>query len=246
MEIKMNYYEMKIKVKLTKDIKIDETSYKIGVFINNSMLNNPLLKKLHEEKFYKYVFDSFYPIEKDKIYIKGKNYFFRVRSINLQLLNKMAMSIYNHEYSDIKAIDVDLNMVEVENVKELYTLKPIIITEDNGGPWIDKKSSIDSLIKKLNGNLEKKLNQMEGSEKYRDTGCFIENIEITNRVPIKYKYKSVTLLGNKVKIKVKEDENSQMKAFIAIALGLGEKGSSLGAGFCGYKQVNYKNLSYNK
>ena len=231
----MNYYELKVKVKLKNNIKIEEAAYKIGVFINHSMLNNPLLKKLHEEKFYKYVYDTFYPIERDKLYKKDKTYSFRLRSINLQLINKMAMAIYNHEYADIKAIDADLNMVEVKEIKELYTLKPVITTEDNGGPWINGKSSIETLINKLNGNLEKKLNQCSGTEEYRDTGMFIENIEITNRVPIKYKYKSVTLLGNKFRIQVKQDEKSQEKALIALALGLGEKGSSLGAGFCGYK-----------
>ena len=60
----MNYYELKVKIKLKNDIKIEEAAYKIGVFINHSMLNNPLLKKLHEEKFYKYVYDTFYPIER--------------------------------------------------------------------------------------------------------------------------------------------------------------------------------------
>lgn len=231
----MNYYELKVKVKLKNNIKIEEAAYKIGIFINHSMLNNPLLKKLHEEKFYKYVYDTFYPIERDKLYKKDKTYSFRLRSINLQLINKMAMAIYNHEYADIKAIDADLNMVEVKEIKELYTLKPVITTEDNGGPWINGKSSIETLMNKLNGNLEKKLNQCSGTEEYRDTGMFIENIEITNRVPIKYKYKSVTLLGNKFRIQVKQDEKSQEKALIALALGLGEKGSSLGAGFCGYK-----------
>lgn len=231
----MNYYELKVKVKLKNNIKIEEAAYKIGIFINNSMLNNPLLKKLHEEKFYKYVYDTFYPIERDKLYKKDKTYSFRLRSINLQLLNKMAMAIYNHEYADIQAIDADLNMVEVKQIKELYTLKPVITTEDNGGPWINGKGSLETLKNKLNGNLEKKLNQCAGTEEYKDTGMFIENIEITNRVPIKYKYKSVTLLGNKFRIEVKQDEKSQEKALIALALGLGEKGSSLGAGFCGYK-----------
>ena len=231
----MNYYELKIKVKLKKQIKMEEASYKIGVFINHSMLNTPLLKKLHKEKFYKYVFDTFYPIERDKLYKKDKIYSFRLRSINLQLLNKMAMAIYNHEYGDIKAIDADLNMIEVNQIKELYTLKPVVVTEDNGGPWINGKNSIETLTRKLNENLEKKLNQSAGTDEYRDTGIFIDNIEITNRVPIKYKYKSVNLLGNKLRIEVKQDEISQHKALIALALGLGEKGSSLGAGFCGYK-----------
>lgn len=229
----MNYFELKIKVKLKKDIEVGEVGYKIGVFINNSMLNNPVLRKFHEEKVYKYVYDTFYPIESDKLYKKGKTYSFRLRSMNLQILSKMAMVIYNHEYADIKALDVDINMVKVKPIKELYTLKPVIITEDNGKPWINGKNSIESLMNRLNNNLEKKLNQCYGTEEYRDSGMFIENIEITNKVPIRYKYKSISLLGNKFKIIVKQDEVSQKKAFIALALGLGEKGSSLGAGFCG-------------
>lgn len=231
----MNYYELKAKTILKKNINIDEASYKIGVFINHSMLNNSILKEIHEQRFYKYVYDSFYPIERDKLYKEGKTYYIRIRSVNLQLLNKMAMALYNHEYGDIKAVDADLNVIQVDSIKELYTLKPIIVTDENGGPWIYGKNSLESLIQRLNGNLEKKLNQEDGSEKYRNTENFIKNIEITNRVPIKYKYKSVNLLGNKVKIEVNEDETSQKKALIAVALGLGEKGSSLGAGFCGYR-----------
>jgi len=52
----MNYYELKIKIMLDEDIHFNDTPYKIGVFINNSMINNSLLKKFHEEKIYKYVY----------------------------------------------------------------------------------------------------------------------------------------------------------------------------------------------
>ena len=54
----MNYFELKIKVKLKKDIEVGEVAYKIGVFINNSMLNNPVLRKFHEEKVIKRITGS--------------------------------------------------------------------------------------------------------------------------------------------------------------------------------------------
>lgn len=230
----MNFYELIIKVKLSKNMNFIEVPYNIGVFINNSMLKTALLKKIHEEKFYKYVYDTFYPIEKDKIYKKDKVYSFRLRSMNIQLLNKMAIAIYNHNYNDIKAIDVDLKVQEADKINEIYTLKPVIVTIDSK-PWLKEKYSIDLLMKRLNDNLEKKLKQI--GEEYGDNelGMFINEIEILNRFPMKYRYKSITLLGNKVQIKVNQDEFSQKKALIAIALGLGEKGSSLGAGFCDYK-----------
>lgn len=230
----MNFYELKIKVKLSQDMNFIEVPYNIGVFINNSMLKSALLKKFHEEKFYKYVYDTFYPIEKERVYKKDKVYSFRLRSMNIQLLNKMAMAIYNHDYNNIKAIDVDLKVHEVDKINEIYTLKPAIVTIDSK-PWLKENCSIDLLMERLNNNLEKKLNQIGEECGVRDTGMFISEMEILNRFPMKYSYKSINLLGNKVKIKVNQDEFSQKKALIAIALGLGEKGSSLGAGFCDYK-----------
>lgn len=230
----MNFYELKIVVKLSIDMNFIEVPYNIGVFINNSMLKTALLRKIHEEKFYKYVYDTFYPIEKDKVYKKDKIYSFRLRSMNIQLLNKMAIAIYNHNYNNIKAIDVDLKMQEVDKINEIYTLKPVIVTIDSK-PWIKEKHSVDLLMKRLNDNLEKKLNQIGEEYGAKELGMFINEIEILNRFPMKYSYKSINLLGNKVQIKVNQDELSQKKALIAIALGLGEKGSSLGAGFCDYK-----------
>lgn len=229
----MNFYELKIKIKLSKDMNLVDVPYNIGVFINNSMLKTELLKKIHEEKFYKYVYDTFYPIEKDRVYKKDKIYSFRLRSMNIQLLNKMAMAIYNHNYNNIKALDVDLKVQEIDKINEIYTLKPAIVTIDSR-PWLKDKYSTDVLIKRLNDNLEKKLHQIGDEFRSEDKNSFIYEIDILNRFPMKYSYKSVTLLGNKVKIKVEQDEFSQKKALVAVALGLGEKGSSLGAGFCDY------------
>ncbi|AWI05770.1 hypothetical protein [Clostridium drakei] len=230
----MNFYELRIKVKLSQNMDLIEVPYNIGVFINNSMLKTALLKKIHEEKFYKYVYDTFYPMEKDKLYKKDKIYYFRLRSMNIQLLNKMAIAIYNHDYNNIKAIDVDLKVQEVDKINEIYTLKPAIVTIDSK-PWLKEKYSVDLLMKRLNDNLEKKLNQIGEECEVVGLGSFINGIEILNKFPMKYRYKSINLLGNKVQIKVNEDKLSQKKALIAVALGLGEKGSSLGAGFCEYK-----------
>lgn len=230
----MNFYELKIKVKLSRDMELIEVPYNIGVFINNSMLKTSLLKKFHEEKLYKYVYDTFYPIEKERVYKKDRIYSFRLRSMNVQLLNKMAMAIYNHEYNDIKAVDVDLKVQEVQVINEIYTLKPAIVTIESK-PWLKEKHSVELLMKRLNDNLEKKLNQIGEECGLRDSAMFISEIEILNRFPMKYRYKSINLLGNKVKVRVAKDELSQKKALIAVALGLGEKGSSLGAGFCDFK-----------
>ncbi|WP_294353584.1 CRISPR-associated endoribonuclease Cas6 [uncultured Clostridium sp.] len=230
----MNFYELKIKINLLNNIYLEDVSFVLGVFINNSLLKNSILKKIHEEKRYKYVYDSLYPIEKDKIYKKGNTYTFRIRSISIQLLNKIAMVIFNHEYNGVRAIDVDLINSSIDKINEIYTLKPFIVTIDNQ-PWLQDKDTIELLKKRLNDNLEKKVQQVFCNNEIKYSESFIEEIKITNKYPIKYKYKSIILLGNKVSIKIKSDKSSQLKALMAIALGLGEKGSSLGAGFCSYR-----------
>ena len=130
-------------------------------------------------------------------------------------------------------MDLDIHIKKVEKIEQLFAIKPVIITVDNK-PWLEKNNSIDIMKCKLNDNLSKKLKQFEGEEFLEEPIDFIDSIEIINRKPAKYSYKNVTLLGNKLNIKVKSDELSQKKALMAIALGLGEKGSSLGAGFCNY------------
>jgi len=39
------------------------------------------------------VFNSFYPIENDEIYKKGKNYIFRIRSLNYEFIEMLQESL---------------------------------------------------------------------------------------------------------------------------------------------------------
>ncbi len=48
-----------------------------------------------------------------------------------------------------------------------------------------------------------------------------------------YNYKNgIKLLANKVSIQIEDNEEAQKVAFLARAVGLGEKNSAIGAGFC--------------
>ncbi|BDR86764.1 hypothetical protein [Clostridium tetani] len=229
----MNYYQLKIKVKLETDINYIEAPYLIGTFINNCMLKNSTLKNIHNKKIYKYVYDSFYPIERDGMYKKNKYYNIQIRTFNLNLINKLAIALYSHKYNGISTVNIDLEFIEPTKINELYTVKPSIVTIGRQ-PWIKNKYSIDILADSLNANLEKKYNQIF-NHKLENNKSFMKEIKIINRIPIKYKYKNIMLLGNKYKIIVNKDEISQKKASIALGMGLGEKGSSLGAGFCIYR-----------
>ena len=82
----------------------------------------------------------------------------------------------------------------------------------------------------------KKYELMTG-EKIEMNESFIQLFSILNKKPLKvvYEHKDKggrVFLGNKFKIVPNDDDNSQKLAFTALACGLGEKNSLLGAGFC--------------
>ena len=76
----MEVYEMKLKVKLKKDIFLKDVSTYITRFMDMNLSVNPTMYNYHTSKIYKgYIFDGLFPIEEDKIYKKNKEYFSTLR-----------------------------------------------------------------------------------------------------------------------------------------------------------------------
>ena len=64
----MEVYEMKLKVKLKKDIFLKDIPTYITRFMDMNLSANPTMYNYHASKIYKqYTFDGLYPIEEDKI-----------------------------------------------------------------------------------------------------------------------------------------------------------------------------------
>ncbi len=226
----MNFSQLTITIFLNKDIPFNESGEFIGNIISSTMLLEDSLKEMHEKKAYKYVYDSFYPIEKSKIYEKGRIYVFNIRSFNSYFVSNMKKLLPLAKSNDFKIIAVEERRIRQKFITELYTKTAAIVTVDSK-PWLLKDGDLMFLQKRLQDNLEKKFKDIYG-EAIDIKQSFIQRIDVINKKPISFKYKNVHLLGNKFKIVINEDEQSQKLAFIALGMGLGEKGSSVGAGYC--------------
>ncbi len=226
----MKYYELLTTVFLQKDIDYQEINWRIGELINQSMYFSDDLKKLHKENKIKYyVFSGLSPIEKEKIYKKGRVYFFRLKSLNKSFIEKIKFnySKINNDFFHIVASEI--NDYQQKFITNLYTLNAAISTLDNNGYW-KKGNGLEFLKKRIKNNLQKKYeNYFEEKLELKDE--FIEYIEIINKKPIVYKYKDFKVLGNKFNIKVGTSDESQKLAKLANAVGILEKNSSLGAGY---------------
>lgn len=226
---KMKYTELIVTALLKEDMHFQASREKIAQLINKSMLKDEKLKVFHKENRYKgYVFNNFYPIESDKIYKKGNIYIFKIRTIQEEFAIKMKKYIKAGSDS-IQVLAVESVTKKQRHIECLETVTPILITKTDKEPLINSKELMQ-MQKQLIDNLQKKYECFV--ENTPATQSFIQRIEVKGAVPLGTKYKGVTLLGHKIKLYVNDDEHSQNLAFLAEAVGLGEKNASVGAGFC--------------
>lgn len=227
----MKFVELIVTTMLKKDVYFADAGYIIGKNINKLMLLDKDLKEIHPKKQYKnYVFNSFYPLEKDKFYKKGRLYIFKIRGLDSEFMKKIHKCLEKLRSEDFKVVSVSESTIEKQHVKELYTITPLIVTVDNK-PWLQNNGDLELLKDRIVDNLEKKFKNFF-DEEICVKGNFIKNISFKNRVPMSFNYKNIRLLGNKVSIEVQDNEDAQTLAFLARAVGIGEKNSAVGAGFC--------------
>jgi len=227
----MHYYELTVTAYLLKNVAFNEVNEKIAQLINKAMLNEEKLAIKHKEnKFKNYVFDSLYPREKDKIYKAGKIYVFRIRSLEEDFITKINQLFHNVTTDYFKVIAGEIKKQEQRTIKELYTVTPALATIGKNIYWISG-NDIKLLIERMNSNLFKKYKYYFGTS-LSEEQLFFEKIKIMNEKPIVYKYKNTNLFGNKFKIAINDDETSQKLAFMTLGVGLLEKNSTIGMGFC--------------
>ena len=227
----MMFTELIITVNLKKNIYYEECGYMIGKNINKSMLLNKELKELHPQNKYKnYVFNGLYPIEKDKIYKQDRLYIFKIRGMDEDTMNRMYSCLWKLKSDDFMVLSVSKRDIINRKIGYLYTQTPVIITVDDR-PWLQQEGDIEVFIRRLTDNIEKKYRDFFNEDiDLKDK--FVDSIEFKNRVPMCFKYKGIRLLANKVKVNIQNNEDAQKAAFLARAVGLGEKNSAVGAGFC--------------
>lgn len=226
----MQYYELTSTCYLTKDIVFSEANETIGKKINRSMVLDESLKENHEKNMYKhYVYNSFYPLEIKKTYKSGRIYVMKLRSLDNGFISKMSNLITRTLGDDFKVIAVEQRTIKQRHITELYTVTPALITVNNRYWQIGDNFML--LQDRFQMNLEKKYKAFYGEEINIDHS-FIQSIEILNKKPVVLKYKNTHMLGNKFRITINDDELSQKLAFVAEATGIGEKGSSMGMGYC--------------
>ena len=226
------FHELKITALVKQSAHHLEMQEHIGSWINRAQLADPVLKQAHyDTRFKHFLFSNLYPLEKEGVYQQGRAYVITIRSSREDTLNRINSCMKkSREDEYFQLIACEQRTRRLPHITEMISITPVIVTIDHK-PWV-RENNIERLIKQLHGNAEKKFKDLHPDGQLQGVQPFIQGILIENQKPIATLYKGRKLLGNKLRLFINEDEYSQKLANVVLGSGLGEKGSSLGAGFC--------------
>ena len=228
----MYVFEIRLKVFLLNDIKLDKVQMKIASFIDRVLSKDKEFLELHERNVFKnYCFDSMYPLCKNGIYKKENVYTVTIRTISKKLAEYLSKVLANECDENLKGLVAEIRILPKKHIDKIYSLTPVIVKTDKG--YWKGNLSIDEFEKRLKDNLIKKYNFINDNPMDEEVELY-NSIEFVNKKPIGSLYKNVELLGDKISLKIADDKLSQELAYMSLGTGILEM-NSRGFGFMNFR-----------
>ncbi|WP_444311118.1 CRISPR-associated endoribonuclease Cas6, partial [Megamonas funiformis] len=163
----MKVYQIRIKLYLLKDIMAQDVQIMLTRFIDKSLFAKENLGKLHNTNTYKnYCYDLLSPLEKDKIYKKGKIYTLTIRTIDEDMAEFFYEVCPNINTREFKGLTAEKRVLPRKIIEFIYTLTPMIIKAENGY-WKNCMSQ-EEFEQRFIINLTKKINNFKGDINDKD------------------------------------------------------------------------------
>jgi CRISPR-associated endoribonuclease Cas6 len=229
-------YEVSMRVYLLEDIPAEDEFAKIGAFIDSGMAREPKLLEFHQQNRYKnYCWNLLYPIERGGPYRKGELYSFQLRTVERELAQFFHERLPNHFSQEIKGLTAEIKLIPRRPIERIYSLTPLILKEAEIGYW-KPHLPLSVFEKRLVENLLKKYRAFTG-EALNEDFSFYTALTLLNEKPVPLKYKSVTLLGDKIELSIDYNETAQRLAYFCLGVGALEL-NARGAGFMSYRYAS--------
>lgn len=225
-------YQINVKVYLQKTITYHDMQQQITQFIDQYLAKKDEWLEFHQKNCFKrYCFSGWKQFEKSGIYPEGSLNSFSIRCLEEEFAKELADGLAHHESMMIKGLSAQMKEVRPEYIRKLYAITPVVIKFEDG--YWRKNHSLEEFQKRILSNAMKKYQDYTG-ETLDMEKPFFYHFQMLNRVPIKTRYKNISLLGDKFEVMVAEDMQSQQIARLLCAEGAGEL-SARGFGYVGYR-----------
>lgn len=234
--IKMNVYQIRIKIFLLKNISVDEMQTRTTYFIDKMLIEHDEFQKWHGERTYKgYCFDMPYPIPQDKVYKAQEVYTLTVRTIQPKLAQLLEEKAGKNDTREIKGLVTEMTVIpKGKHIEQIYSLTPVVLKEVGGeknGYW-RSHITFEQYEQLIQSNLYKKWKIFTGRDIQEDE--LFQTISFINRKPISVPYKNIHLLCDKLCIHIQNTKIAQEIAYLSLGTGIGEN-NGRGFGFVNYR-----------
>lgn len=231
---KIKVYELKIKIYLLENLKLEDVGMELSSLVDKSFLASVKYKKIHKNRGYKhYSVGGILPVEKDRVFKKDGIYEFQVRTVSKDLKDYLKTNLVNEFTKNIKVLVMEEKIIPKNFFEKIYSLTPVVAKFPEGY-WKDKVS-FEKYEERIKNNLLKKYNDFTGEKMDEDFQLY-ERIELNNEYPIPLKYKNIRILGDKITLYLGSSDRAQELAYFAIGAGLLEMNPRM-CGFVGYKYI---------
>ncbi|NGU52443.1 CRISPR-associated endoribonuclease Cas6, partial [Clostridium perfringens] len=126
---------------------------------------------------------------------------------------------------------VSMEEKEFKKINKLYSITPAIMKNDFG--YWKNNISIDEYKNRIKQNLIKKYNNYM-DENLPEDFEFIKNIKFINKKPIRFMYKEVKVLGDKLELEISDNKEAQLLAYMSLGTGILEL-NARGMGYVNYR-----------
>ena len=117
----MRVYQIRMQIFLLEDILINKIQEKITAFIDSGFKTDEEWLNFHEKNSFKnYCYDQLYPIEKDRVYKKGKIYTLTIRTVDLELAKYFKLVCVDNHIKEIKGLVAEISVAKKNVRKSIY------------------------------------------------------------------------------------------------------------------------------
>ena len=217
----MKSWVLELKVFLLEDIESHSAIEKIAAFIDSTFDKSEYWKKYHKDKKVKeYCFNSFYPVKVNaQKYNAGEIYTVQIRTISKELKEHFMKYLKDNITKELKGLIIKEKEIKYRYIDKLVSVTPTIIKTENG--YWRENITLEEYENRLKLNIIKKYNSIFNENLDENVDLF-NFIEFKNKVPVKVKYKNISLLGDKLVLGIAKNETAQKLAFLCLSVGLGE------------------------
>lgn len=228
----MKVFQVRLKLYLLKDIAVSQMQEKLTSLIDKGFAVSESMLQMHEDnRFKNYCYDMPYPVEKDKVYKRGKVYTLTIRTIDIGLARYFSDVCVNSYTDSLKALTSEVRIIPQKFIQSIYTLTPAILKGDKG--YWRGCMTLEEYEERMKVNLIKKWNAFENEKMDENFQLYIF-MEFLNKVPIMMEYKGIKLWGDKFSLQIADNASAQKLAYMSLGTGILEM-NSRGAGFVSYK-----------